>query len=88
MLDFLSQIRLRQTCSFLYNNLYIIDLYEIYLKYLRLLNNEIISQHKNLKKLSADYDCKIDQNGIIKPSRAGSLRSAHFVRINLRFIIN
>ena len=50
--DFLTQIRFRQTCKFLYNFLQIIDFYNIETKYLTKLNEDILKNYKYIKYLN------------------------------------
>src|SRR5439155_2776860 len=54
-LDFLSQIRFRQICKFYYNNLQIIDLYNIDYKYRILLNDKILKNYSYTEYLNASH---------------------------------
>ena len=58
-LDFLNQIRLKQVCKFYYNNLHIIDLYNIDYKYKKLLNDEILKNYHYIKYLDVWNNPKI-----------------------------
>lgn len=64
-LDFLSQIRLRQTCKYL-NLLSIIDFYNIPFKYTQLLTNEILEQHRNIKYLNISSNNNITTVNALK----------------------
>src|SRR5437773_2674969 len=54
-LDFLSQIRFRQICKFYYNNLQIIDLYNIDYKYRVILNDKILKNYSYTEYLNASH---------------------------------
>ena len=57
--DFLSKIRFRQISKFLYNNLHVIDFYNIEIKYLNKLTEDILKNHKFIKYLNTNNNPNI-----------------------------
>src|SRR5437899_3073449 len=62
--DFLSQIRLTQLDKCLYNNLIIYNFYNIDDNYLKLLSDNILKNHKYIKKLNIFQNRNVTNEGI------------------------
>ena len=52
-LDFLSQIRFRQVCKYFYNDLQVIDFYNIAYKFTLKLTDDILKNYPNIKLLNS-----------------------------------
>ena len=57
--DFLTKIRFRQICKYSYENLHMIDLYNIEKKYLKRLSKNILKKHRFIKYLNVIYNLDI-----------------------------
>src|SRR5436309_652283 len=94
--DFLSKIRLRQVCKFLYNNLQIIDFYHIDDKYLDKLTDDILKNYNHIKYLNAYNNSKIsDVNWMINLKELNArdncvinqkgIQNLNLIKLNVRY---